>query len=46
MAEADFDKAQEVAKKAKELKDTFNLPAFYDLDRDWSVFNTPTTEAK
>jgi len=44
MAEADFDNAQKVAKEAKALKDTFNLPAFFDLERDWAVFNG-TTEA-
>jgi hypothetical protein len=34
---------RKIEKQAKELKDTFNLPAFYDFDRDWSVFNTPAT---
>lgn len=39
MANGEFDKAQEVAKKAKELKDNFNKPEFYDYDRDWATFN-------
>jgi benzoyl-CoA reductase/2-hydroxyglutaryl-CoA dehydratase subunit BcrC/BadD/HgdB len=39
MSDADFDKAQEIAKKAKELKDNFNKPEFYDYDRDWAKFN-------
>lgn len=42
MANGDFEQAQEVAKKAKELKDTFNEPKFYDFDRDWDKFNAPT----
>ena len=41
MADGDFDQAQKVAKKAKELKETFNDPKFYDFDRDWAKFNTP-----
>ena len=39
MSEGDFDKAQEVANEAKELKDNFNKPEFYDYDRDWAEFN-------
>jgi len=38
MSAGDFDKAQEIAKKAKELKDNFNKPEFYDYDRDWVEF--------
>jgi len=40
MSEADFDKAQKIAKEAKELKDGFNQPDFYDYDRDWAEFNS------
>ena len=39
MAEGDFETAQELAKEAKELKDNFNKPEFYDYDRDWAEFN-------
>jgi hypothetical protein len=39
MANGDFESAQEIAKKAKELKDNFNKPEFYDYDRDWAKFN-------
>ena len=39
MANGDFEKAQEVAKEAQELKDNFNKPEFYDYDRDWAEFN-------
>jgi len=35
MTSGDFDKAQELAKEAKDLKDIFNKPEFYDYDRDW-----------
>lgn len=35
----DFEQAQEFAGKAKELKELFNLPSYYDFDEDWSVFN-------
>ena len=38
MANGDFDKAQEIAMKSKELKDNFNKPEFYDYDRDWANF--------
>ena len=44
MSSGDFDRAQEIAKQAKELKDNFNKPEFYDYDRDWASFNG-TTEA-
>lgn len=40
MANGDFEKAKEVAKKAKELKDNFNKPEFYDYDEDWANFNS------
>lgn len=39
MSDADFDKAQKIAKEAKELKDNFNKPEFYDFDKDWAEFN-------
>ena len=39
MAKGDFETAQELAKEAKELKDNFNKPEFYDYDRDWAEFN-------
>ena len=39
MADGNFDEAQEVAKKAKVLKETFNSPEFYDFDRDWADFS-------
>lgn len=39
MSTGDFDSAQEIAKKAKVLKDSFNNPDFYDYDRDWASFN-------
>jgi len=39
MANGDFEKAQELAKEAQELKDNFNKPEFYDYDRDWAEFN-------
>lgn len=39
MASGDFDKAQEIALKAKDLRDTFNNPSFYDYDKDWASFN-------
>ena len=39
MSNADFDNAQKIAKQAKELKDNFNKPEFYDYDRDWAKFN-------
>jgi len=39
MSEGDFDKAQELAKEAKALKDSYNKPEFYDYDRDWAEFN-------
>ena len=38
MTSGDFDKAQEIAIQAKELKDSYNTPEFYDYDRDWSEF--------
>ena len=38
MSEGDFDKAQAIAKEAKELKENFNKPEFYDYDRDWTNF--------
>lgn len=46
MADGDFDKAQEIAINAKELKAKLNDPEFYDYDRDWAKFNgtTETTE--
>ena len=39
LTKGDFEEAQAFAKEAKELKDTFNLPAFYDYDRDHAAFN-------
>jgi hypothetical protein len=39
MANGDFESAQEIAKQAKELKDNYNKPEFYDYDRDWAKFN-------
>ena len=39
MSSGDFEKAQEIAKQAKELKDNFNKTEFYDYDRDWAKFN-------
>jgi len=39
MSDGDFDSAQEIAKQAKELKDNFNKPEFYDYDRDWDNFS-------
>lgn len=39
MSSGDFDSAQEIAKQAKELKDNFNKPEFYDAERDWTNFN-------
>ena len=39
MADGGFDKAQEIAREAKDLKDIFNKPEFYDYDRDWTTFN-------
>jgi len=44
MSEADFDKAQEIAKEARELKDNFNKPEFFDFDRDWAEFNGTSDE--
>ena len=38
MSSGDFDSAQEIAKRAKGLKDSFNNPEFYDYDRDWASF--------
>jgi len=42
MSEGDFDKAQEIAKNSKDLKDSYNKPEFYDFDRDWTNFNGVT----
>jgi len=39
MSNGEFEEAQKFAKEAKELKDNFNKPEFYDYDRDWSNFN-------
>lgn len=39
MASGDFDKAQEIALKCKDLRESFNNPSFYDYDRDWASFN-------
>lgn len=39
MSAGDFEKAQEIAKKSKELKDNYNKPEFYDYDRDWANFS-------
>ena len=39
MASGDFDKAQEIALKCKELRESFNSPSFYDYNRDWASFN-------
>jgi hypothetical protein len=39
MASGDFDKAQEIALKCKDLRDSFNNPSFYDYNRDWASFN-------
>ena len=41
MGLGDFDKAQKFAKKAKELKDTFNKPEYYDYTRDSAEFKKP-----
>jgi hypothetical protein len=38
MSEGKFEEAQKEAQKAKELKDKYNSPEFYDYDRDWSSF--------
>jgi len=39
MVNGNFEKAQEIAKEAKEYKDNYNKPEFYDYDRDWTAFN-------
>jgi len=39
MSDGDFENAQRIAKEAKDLKDNFNKPEFYDYDRDWANFN-------
>lgn len=44
MADNDFDKAQELALEAKELKHKSNSPASYDLVADWADFTGSTKE--
>jgi len=39
MASGDFDSAQEIALTCKDLRESFNIPSFYDYDRDWASFN-------
>ena len=39
MSNGDFEEAQKLAQKAKELKEAYNKPEFYDYDRDWAEFN-------
>jgi len=38
MANGDFEKAQELAKESKALKDSLNSPETYDYERDWLAF--------
>ena len=39
MADGNFERAQEIALKCKELRESFNSPEYYDYDRDWASFN-------
>lgn len=43
MADGNFDEAQAKAIEAKDLKAKFNLPEFYDYDRDWAKFSKVDT---
>jgi len=36
----DMDKAQEMAKEAKELKEALNAPSTYNFKEDWALFNS------
>lgn len=40
MSTGDFESAQEIAKESKALREAFNLPSFYNFDRDWAIFNS------
>ena len=39
MSEGNFEEAQEIALKSKELKGLLNSPDYYDYDEDWANFN-------
>jgi len=42
--DGDFEGAQEMATKAKELSEKRNSPEMYNLEEDWKVYNAPRTK--
>jgi len=44
LLEGDIDKAQELVKKSKELKDSLNLPSNFNYVEDWVNFSKANTE--